>query len=230
MNFFGHAIVASEIQSDPQVVFGAMLPDLEQLAHVRIEAFASPRVALGISLHHLTDKAFHEGPDFLAHQGAAQKFLSAFPLRRGPRRAVAHVGVELILDAALNTPARFADYVRALRTGLEADALGQAPLVRRLKMRSVVGMLVRRSPLVTPTTPDGVAARLERALESRPALRLEPPELPFVKAWAEHAWQPIHERAQAWLEWLTEAVRAAPDHDARVESPQSTCADAGENV
>lgn len=208
MNFFGHAVVASAVEPVPAVVLGAMLPDLEAMVDSTASRLASP-LSRGVSLHHATDAAFHDGAPFLAHQEAARGLLGALPVRRGPRRAVAHVGVELILDAALNTPARLDCYLEALEVGLSAATLRGVPFLERLKLRSLFKTLTRRAPYVTPSSPSGVVERLQRALWARPALSLENAELPHVQTWAEQAWQPIHEHSQAWLAGLVEAVTAA---------------------
>lgn len=209
MNFFGHAVVASEIEPTPTVVLGAMLPDLQPMVDSTASRFAADPVGRGVTLHHLTDAAFHDGAAFLSHQEEARTLLGTFPVRRGPRRAVAHVGVELILDAALHTPARLESYVRALEVGLSATTLRRLPLLERLKLRSLFKTLTRRASHVTPTSPSGVVERLQRALWARPVLRLDDAELPHVLAWAERAWQPIHEHSPAWLAALVEAVTTA---------------------
>lgn len=208
MNFFGHAVVASELDDTAEVVLGSMLPDLEPMVDAAASRFTDPDVARGISLHHLTDKVFHDDPEFLHQQNAARTALAATPVGRGPRRAAAHVGVELILDAALRTPARLECYERALTSGLTRARLGGASYVTRLKLKTLLGTLVQRSAFVTPTSPSGVVERLERAFWSRPVLRLAASELPYVEAWASDAWRPIHEASAAWLARLTRAVDA----------------------
>lgn len=210
VNFFGHAVVATEVDPRPAVVLGAMLPDLEAMVGSTASRLTNEELTRGVTLHHVTDGAFHDGASFLHHQERARSELSETPVRRGPRRAVAHVGVELILDAALRTPARLEAYVAALESGREARTLRGVPLLHRLKLRTLLETLIRRSPYVTPTSPSGVVERLQRALWARPILRLDDAELPYVEAWAERAWLPIRECSENWLETLTIAVRAAP--------------------
>lgn len=219
MNFFGHAVVASELSSDRYVVLGAMLPDLEAMVDSTASRFTDPQVGRGITLHHVTDSVFHAASDFLAHQKAARVMLEPLPVRKGPRRAVAHVGVELILDAALRTPSRVGVYVQALAAGADAAPLEGISLLKRIKLRSLFGTLARRAPFVTPHTPSGVVERLERALWSRPGLRLERTELVHVQTWAERAWQPIHDASQPWLAQLVHAVDAKLGFDAASAPP-----------
>ncbi len=206
MNYFGHAVVAAEFEPAPAVVLGAMLPDFEGMVDSTASRFASGELARGVSLHHVTDTAFHGGDAFLSHQDSARVLLSTLPVRRGPRRAVAHVGVELILDAALNTPERLGHYLAALEAGLMAPTLRGVPFLERLKLRSLFKTLIARAAYVTPTSPGGVVERLQRALWARPVLRLQDSELPHVQTWAELAWRPIHEQSQGWLLALTQAV------------------------
>lgn len=209
MNFFGHSVVAGQVEPAPAVILGAMLPDLESMVGSTASRFVSDPLRRGVWLHHATDRVFHDGPQFLAHQEAARSVLATLPVRRGPRRAVAHVGVELILDSALNTPPRLERYLSALEAGLQAATLRGVPFLQRLQLRSLFKTLARRAAYVTPGAPSGVVERLDRALWARPALRLSPSELPHVQAWVDQAWQPIHSDSQTWLLALTEAVAAA---------------------
>ena len=57
-------------------------------------------LAAGLRFHHLTDEAFHGSRSFLEFSGQALSYLSRHGLPRGSARAVAHVGVELLLDTA----------------------------------------------------------------------------------------------------------------------------------
>jgi hypothetical protein len=199
-----------------------MLPDLEGMLHPAASRFAHPHVARGVVLHHATDAAFHEGPAFLEHQAAARVQLSQSAVRRGPRRAVAHVGVELILDAALRTPQRMEVYVGALEAGLRRATMKGVPFLRSLQLRTLFRTLIQRAQFVTPRDPSGVVERLERALWARPALRLDAAELPVVLEWAQAAWQPIHDASQQWLDHLTQAVGSSlppPDLTGDVSDP-----------
>lgn len=209
MNFFGHAVVAGELNANPQAALGSMLPDLEAMVHPAASRFTHPHVVHGVMLHHATDAAFHQGSAFLDHQAAAREHLSQTPMRRGPRRAVAHVGVELILDAALRTPRRMQVYVAALEAGLRRTTLQGVPFLRSLQLRTLFRTLIQRAPYVTPQEPSGVVERLERALWARPALRLDAAELPVIFDWAQSAWQPIHDASQPWLDHLTQTVSSS---------------------
>lgn len=102
MNFFGHAAVASwQVGASPGLALGAMLPDFESMSGARIALAADGEVARGIDLHHATDAVFHHAAPVRALMGEAEARLLARGCRRGPMRAAAHVGVELLLDGAL---------------------------------------------------------------------------------------------------------------------------------
>ena len=116
MNFFGHAAVASW-QATPSagLALGAMLPDFASMSGARLAGAADDEVARGIDLHHATDAVFHHAPSVRALMGDAEARLTARGCRRGPMRAAAHVGVELLLDGVLVDDGRHRDaYLAAL--------------------------------------------------------------------------------------------------------------------
>src|SRR5947209_12566064 len=99
MNFLAHAAVARRHDDDPAFVLGAVLPDLLPMAGVHVDrAAVTPRVAAGWRSHHRADAAFHESAVFRHGVHALRTDLRTTPLATGPRRAVAHVGWELLLD------------------------------------------------------------------------------------------------------------------------------------
>lgn len=101
MNYFGHAAVASWQTSDAGVVLGAMLPDFATMVGARLADAADPAIARGIALHHATDAAFHHLPAVTGVMRELDDRLAELGCARGPRRAVAHVGMELLLDGVL---------------------------------------------------------------------------------------------------------------------------------
>ena len=207
VNFFGHAVVASAISDAPLFALGAMLPDFEGMLGLPSAIFGAADVDRGRRCHHLTDAVFHSDRFFLEHQAAAQTWLRDTRLGRGQRRAVAHVGVELVLDAALCTPNRLHAYRAALLSGLTASEKSEP--FYRLKLSTLLATLLARSKHAVALEPDAVAPRLQRALSQRPALRLCEADLPTVNAWTHAAWRPIHEQADEWLQCLVAQVRDA---------------------
>src|SRR6187402_1188694 len=103
MNFFGHALVARRNEATrgqlrAEFVLGSMLPDFATMLASRPPQVTLPDLAAGLSFHHRTDDAFHGAPSFLEFSRRASSFLGERGLTRGSVRAVAHVGVELLLD------------------------------------------------------------------------------------------------------------------------------------
>ncbi|HEU0031291.1 MAG TPA: hypothetical protein VFQ53_11700 [Kofleriaceae bacterium] len=190
VNYFGHSAVASwsavAPDAQPGVALGAMLPDFATMSGARVEHTADGHVTAGIALHHATDAAFHALPvvtglmreldDRLAHLGCA----------RGPRRAVAHIGVELLLDGVLVDDASYRDaYTRGIHHEL-ADVTWRAPdddrrygaLIARLRGYGVPEDLRRV---------DAIVHRLSRMLAHRPLLAPSPADLRAIaSALADH--------------------------------------------
>src|ERR1044071_1149644 len=78
-----------------------MLPDFATMCGGRIDAADEVAVAGGIALHHATDAAFHQLPVVTGLMRELDAELQRAGCARGPRRAVSHIGVELLLDGVL---------------------------------------------------------------------------------------------------------------------------------
>lgn len=174
VNFFGHAAVASWLGdaatvAGPGVALGAMLPDFAGMIRARLAVADDAAIARGVALHHATDAAFHGLPATLALMRELDERLARGGCARGPRRAVAHVGVELLLDGVLVGDAAYrASYLGALACdpgGVRwRDDDGPprfALLVDRLRARGVPDDLRRV---------DAIVVRLQRMLDHRPLL------------------------------------------------------------
>jgi hypothetical protein len=205
VNFFGHAAVASWSSDDPGVALGAMLPDFETMTRTRLARAEDPAVTAGIELHHATDAAFHRLPAVTALMRELDGHLVARGCARGPRRAVAHIGVELLLDGVLVDEPRYRGaYTRALARDAElswrepGDALRFAGLLARLRAYGVPDDLRR---------PEAVAQRLARILAPRPLLAPSPGDLRAIRA-ALDAHRP---RVEAAAETVLRGTRAALD-------------------
>lgn len=172
VNFFGHAAVAtwSDLAAEDlgAVVLGAMLPDFESMCGARVASTADQRVERGIALHHQTDAIFHRLPIVTGLMRELDALLEREACARGPRRAVAHIGMELLLDGALlDDDAYRAAYVQGLAH--DAPLAWRAPdddarfatLLARLRTRGVPEDL---------RSVDAVALRLQRILGPRPRL------------------------------------------------------------
>ena len=169
MNYFGHAAVASwQAAGDAlaSVALGAMLPDFGVMCGARIASGGTAHVDAGIALHHATDAVFHHAPVVTALFRDAEARLAARAVRRGPMRAAAHVGVELVLDGVLLDEARHRDaYTAAIAHAPEAlvwreggDAARFALLLARLRHHGLPEDLRR---------PRAAAERIFRMLAGR---------------------------------------------------------------
>ena len=124
---------------------------------------------------------------------------------RGPRRAVAHIGVEFLLDGTLTgDPAYRAAYLRGLAhdAALDwrdpADAPRFAILLDRLRARGVPDDL---------RLPEAITARVHRVLAHRPLLAPSPDDLRAIQS-ALVAFQP---RVEVAGETVMRAMCAALD-------------------
>jgi hypothetical protein len=187
VNFVGHAHVALRLRDDAAFVLGAMLPDFASMARVRIASTTHEGLRAGIAFHHQVDDAFHGSPTFVALAARAGDRLEREGVGRGPARAAAHVGIELVLDGLL---VRDPETRSAYRTAVASA--GPTELGRHLtfprdehreRYEDFVGRLVRWGVPDGYNDPEIVLTRLVQTLSRRPRLALAPNELPSVAAW-----------------------------------------------
>ncbi|HSD91335.1 MAG TPA: hypothetical protein VLB44_27615 [Kofleriaceae bacterium] len=186
MNFFGHAAVATWSAPTSGRVLGAMLPDFATMSGTRLADAPDPAIAGGIELHHATDAAFHRLPPVLALMHELDERLDKGGCARGPRRAVAHIGVELLLDGVLVDEAVYREhYVVGLAhdpSGIgwrdADDPVRFGRLLERLRAYGVPLDLQR---------PEAIAQRLHRMLAHRPLLAPSASDLAVIRtALVEH--------------------------------------------
>lgn len=168
VNFFGHAAVASWHPGRGGLPLGAMLPDFSTMCRARITGTSDAEVTAGIALHHATDAAFHTLPAVTGLMRELDQRLERGGCARGPRRAVAHVGVELLLDGVLLDEAEYRD---AYILGLEYDA----PLIWRdpgddLRFDALLARLRAHGVPDDLRRPESITYRLSRMLSHRPLL------------------------------------------------------------
>jgi hypothetical protein len=210
VNFFGHAVVACWRSDAPPFVLGAMLPDFAAMIRARPPSSDHSDLARGISFHHATDHAFHGSIAFRSLTADAYSTLSAKGVRRGSARAVAHIGVELLLDAALAEDARARQAYRAALVSAREPAL----LARidwrddheRGRFSELCSVLESRGVTSQHGAPELVALRLSRALSDRPRLALDEAAEHVVRGWAEEAHDAVIRSAPALLEELRRAL------------------------
>lgn len=212
LNFYGHAVLAATTHQSSEFVLGAMLPDFISILGSRPPRLELGTLARGVAFHHRTDAAFHDGTIFRTLQAEAASYLSARGVRRGPTRAVAHVGVELLIDAALARDPLLAgaDSTTADECYLAALELGASPhpalawdpaseterfmgLCQRLRHIGVDRFRVGAEQAMTD---------LARILDRRPRLALSDHEILAVKAWAEPAFSIVKAQLPTLLDEL----------------------------
>jgi hypothetical protein len=187
VNVFAHVEVAHRAGGDgvdDGFLLGAALSDLASFGGFRLLGRTpDPAVAAGMAFHHRTDDAFHRHPWFRDRNTRAAVALTDRGLGRGPARACAHVGVELLLDGALH-----ADAAARHRFRRVLDSLGNrhdvlAPLVRaehRDDWARHLGTVAAHRGLPAHHDPDDVARRLHRICGRRPRLAFAPASIPAV--------------------------------------------------
>ncbi len=186
MNFFGHAAVAAWRSTDPSFVLGSMLPDFATMIRARQPQVGHATLADGVAYHHRTDDAFHDSGVFRELMREAHDQLSTAGLRRGSARAVAHVGVEILLDGVLaDAPSARHAYLSALaRAPLLASELEWRTDADAAAFRGLLRALAGRGLSREHTAPTVVALRVERTLSDRPRLAIDPSQLELVAHWA----------------------------------------------
>jgi len=186
MNIGGHIAVAMRLAPDePRVWLGAALPDLGAMGRFRLMGDTpDPDVTAGIALHHATDDVFHRHPTFTEAMARLRGDLAEDGVGRGPARAVAHVGPELLIDGCLLTDEKLSEAINAAFA--EIEPLG--PALASMVETSGEDWLVHLAKIPSwglPTDyadPLAVARRLHRILSHRPRLQLEDEHISAIGA------------------------------------------------
>lgn len=208
MNFFGHAWVALRDESNrgpvrAEFVLGAMLPDFASMLRTRPPSVSQSALQAGIAFHHLTDEAFHGARSFLEFSRHASRFLSERGLSRGSARAVAHVGVELLLDAAFGAePSANEAYLSAIGSGLTREVASHIHWQDEdgeARFRQLCHNLERRGAFVSDAPASLTAERLRYILADRPRLAMDDAGQSVVREWIETARPAIVSGAAALL-------------------------------
>jgi len=188
MNFFGHTVLAVRRSGDPAFVLGAMLPDFATMIRARPPRPEHTGIGSGMQFHWRTDEVFHRSAAFLAltHQAAA--WLSARGVRSGSALAAAHIGVEVLLDAALSGDAPAQQAYRAALEAAAPDELGRyvgwASDEERMRFDGLRARLLARGAVTGDIASETVAERLRSALADRPRLALDDAAVLAVRDWA----------------------------------------------
>ena len=210
MNFFGHATVARWVERSPRWILGSMLPDFASMSRARLVGAEDPGVEAGIGFHHRTDDAFHSTPTFVRLNEDGAQSLEARGLGRGPARAVAHVGTELLLDdLLLEDDAACADYLEAVAEPTRALGL-------RFRGDGAERFTELRRRMAGVGLPDdyrhaiGVERRLAQALGRRSRLAYGPGDRPLVLEWLNETRRDLESSATGLLGEVRAALGELP--------------------
>lgn len=185
MNYFGHAAIASERRHDPDFVLGAMLPDLAGMLRTACPDAASEPLRAGLAFHLETDAVFHDCPTFSALNLAGLRALRLAGVGRGPARAAAHLGTELLLDSVLVARDAYAQsYLEALRRAQQAacSLIWSSSDVSQ-SFLGLAAHLLGKGCAIHEGDPERIGFRLARALEGRPRLEPTAAELSAITHW-----------------------------------------------
>lgn len=197
--------MAMERGGGPAFVVGSMLPDFASMLRAKVPTAALAEVTEGIAFHHATDEAFHGAPSFLEASSASFAWLTNVDMDRGSARAIAHVGVEILLDRTLAQEAeRRSGYMASLAHdgAFDATRWGKPDdAVRAVELRAA---LLRHGVDIHDCAEAIIAERLFRILGRRPRLAFPRDDLPKVEAWVAH----MDPRVRALAPAIVAEVRA----------------------
>ncbi len=180
-----------------------MLPDLLGMLGMRVTGLFDAELSAGVDYHHATDAAFHAAPRFIELCTHSIASLTESGVERGTARAVAHVGVELLLDGALSSDLHARrSYEQALRGATAAPLHDLLALAEPRDVERLRHGLTRLTTAPVPEgylQPDFVAERLEHILGSRPRLAMRRSDMPIVRRWAQATHAAVHEQRDALL-------------------------------
>jgi len=188
MNYFGHTVLAVRRGGDRAFVLGSMLPDFATMIGARPPRTEHVDIDSGMRFHWKTDEAFHRSPTFQQLTRQAVAWLSTRGVRSGSALAVAHIGVELLLDASLSgDEGAQRAYLSAL-DGAAHEELGRyltwASGEQRVRFDQLRARLLERGAIAGDIAPEAVAERLRRALAARPRLALDDAAVLAARDWA----------------------------------------------
>ena len=196
MNFFSHAWVARRDEATrgsirAEFVLASMLPDFASMLRTRPPSASLDALEAGLAFHHRTDDAFHGSQSFLEFSHHASLFLHDRCVPRGTARAVAHVGVELLLDSefAKESGANEA-YLSAIDCALTERVLSHIHWQTsdaRERFQHLCRNLQSRGPLRENPAAELVAQRLRNILQDRPRLAMDDRGQSVVREWVSSA-------------------------------------------
>lgn len=221
MNFFGHSVIAQELDSSPAFLFGTMLPDFVSMSGARFESVADDaparrKLLLGIEVHHATDAVFHSSPHFLRYCSTLTTALEKAGVRRGTSMAVGHIGAELLLDRWLLHFVDSTPYLDAIAYGKDHSVSVRVTNDAGPRLGGLMGRL-QEYKLSGYQSIEIIRSRLERALENRPRLAVEAEAAGPIEECLAAFDEPIRRDAAEWRESIHTALREHPRYVAASE-------------
>jgi hypothetical protein len=193
MNFFGHAALAASHFGDQRPLLtaaelstlcaGAMLPDFVGMLRLSRPSLRDGVLARGVAFHHKTDEAFHDLPAFVRLSREAFAWLSAGGLPRGPARAVAHIGIEMLLDEVYATDAAAREAYRAALSVQLGPLLSFPAPPDAARLAQLQSTLLERAEAARGAPPELMAARIRRTLAGRPRVATDDAGEELLAAW-----------------------------------------------
>jgi hypothetical protein len=141
-------------------------------------------VARGVAFHHATDEVFHELVGFQQLSREAFAWLSERGMPRGPARAVAHIGIEMLLDEVMAREPGAQDAYRAALTVPLASLLHFADAADVERLTRLQRTLFERAALLVAPSPELLAERIARTLAGRPRLATDAQGERLLATWA----------------------------------------------
>ncbi|MBL4686222.1 MAG: hypothetical protein JKY37_16635 [Nannocystaceae bacterium] len=183
-----------------------MLPDLASMVATRNWRAQDEQVTAGVSNHHEADRVFHAHPVFVDLCQRAYESLRSGGLARGPTLAVAHVGIELLIDGELSTDTAavtlfrrsLAEDAALVQWGDDATAKNYRVLVQRLQ-GSALPTAYRNAEEVAP--------QLRRILSRRPRLAMGESDVPIVARWLASIQPEVASHARPIVDAVVAGVR-----------------------
>jgi hypothetical protein len=160
-----------------------MLPDFIGMLRLGRPTVHDSVLATGVAFHHGTDEVFHELPGFQRLSRQAFSWLQERDMPRGPARAVAHMGIEMLLDEVMaSDPAACDAYISALRVPLDQRLEFSSPLDAQRLQGLLDALLTRTSSYAEPPA-ELVAERIRRSLAGRPRLATDDAGQALLGSW-----------------------------------------------
>jgi hypothetical protein len=136
---------------------------------------------------------------------------------------VAHIGVELLLDAELARDTLETQHYRAVLKHAAAATRDWFPSLSndtRSRLVSWCQRLAERAERIIPQTPEQLAERLADILQARPRLALPETALPQVGEWVAETWPLVRQVKEPWTQALQSQLRLPIARLSPGETPQ----------